>query len=577
MRMSAEAKVGLLVLTGLVILVYMSLKVGKFGFGPGAKGYVIYQELENATGLHKDSEVSVAGIPVGRVDAIRLRNGKALLSLRINSDVKISADSTASLRTHGVLGEKYVSIDMGSSGRVLEGGETIRPGPAPGDLDKLLSMFNDIAVDVKAVTTRLSNVLGTPEGEQDLRGILSGLRDAAVSLRSVVDENRNSLRESIANTEALSRGLRDLLETNRASIEETIANSRSFSKTLAERTPAIAENLQSLTADLGSVVVENRQNLQDSLANLKEATGRFSSTLESVDSLVQSVGKGEGTLGKLVKDDSLYTELQASLKDLREVLDRVNRGEGTLGKLLTDENAYAGLTGSLENLKNITDKINRGEGTLGKLITDESVHQKINETLTGVNDFVSGANRFRFELGYRGEYLTRLGEAKNYLELTVRPRQDRFYYLALVDDPRGKLEIETTQTMTTDATGTHAVTEERQVTRDRLKFSAQVGKRFSFLTLRGGVFESTGGVAADLDFLSDQLGFTVEAFDFSRKEGSPHLKLSSRWTFLKNLFVTAGLDDVIDDGRRDYFVGGGIRFLDEDLKYLFSPAASLAK
>jgi phospholipid/cholesterol/gamma-HCH transport system substrate-binding protein len=122
------------------------------------------------------------------------------------------------------------------------------------------------------------------------------------------------------------------------------------------------------------------------------------------------------------------------------------------------------------------------------------------------------------------------------------------------------------------------VSEEKTTTKDKWKFSAQVGKRFSYLTVRGGLFESSGGVGADLDLFADRLRLTFEAFDFGRDGGPTHLKANANWTMLRHFFVTAGFDDFLDDkGRADYFLGGGIRFFDEDLKFLLSPAVSAVK
>ncbi|MDF1554602.1 MAG: hypothetical protein P1P84_16135, partial [Deferrisomatales bacterium] len=118
----------------------------------------------------------------------------------------------------------------------------------------------------------------------------------------------------------------------------------------------------------------------------------------------------------------------------------------------------------------------------------------------------------------------------------------------------------------------------KRTTTDQWKFSAQVGKRFSYLTVRGGLFESSGGVGADLDLFADRLRLTFEAFDFGRDQGPTHLKAGVQWTLLKHFYLAAGFDDFLDDrGRADYFAGGGLHFLDEDLKLLLSPAASLMK
>ena len=576
-RMSPEAKVGLLVLAGVILLTYMALRLGRLGFGSGG-GYRVTLRLENAVGLAREGEVLVAGIPVGIVEDIRLKGGQAELVLRLRDDVKLPVDTVGSLRTHGVLGEKYVELVPGRADRYLKDGDEVSPGVPPGDLDRLVTSLNSVSDDVKRVTERLANVLGTPEGEQNLREMIEGLRDTAVGLRSVIEENREDLRQTLANLRGLTADLRELVAANREGIDETVANTRRLTRTLAERTPAIADNLERLTGRLDAVVAENRDDLRASLSNLRRATARLDETLASIRGLAEAAGSPEGTLGRLIRDDSLYRELEGTLADLRSVMGRIERGEGTLGKLMTDDTVYGELTETLGNLRSITDKIDRGQGTIGRLVNEDSVHENLNQTLEGITNFVAGANRFRLEVSYRGEYLAQLGESKSYFGLTIQPRQDRFYYLALVDDPRGETRTKTTERVVTDDTGTHTVREEKTVTDDRFKFSAQVGKRFSFLTVRGGLFESTGGVGADLDLWSDRLRLTLEAFDFAREEGPVHLKASARWLFWKHLFVSAGADDFLDDrGRADYFVGGGIRFVDEDLKYLLSPAANLAR
>ena len=576
-RMTPETKVGLLVLTGLLILIYLTLKVGTLGFGSGA-GYQVQLMLDDASGLGKDSEVVVAGISVGVVESVELAEGRARLGLRIRESLRLPVDSSASLRTQGVLGEKYVEIRPGGSAQMLVEGGTLRTGAPPGDLDRLVSSLGEISTDVKQVTERLARVFGTDEGEQQLREIVGGLRDTAVGLREVVHDNRDALQASLGNLAQLTAELRDLVAVNRAGIEDTIASTREFTRTLAERTPEITANLALLTGELGAVVAENRANLRSSLENLRDASARLNQTLGSVDALVQAAGSSGGTLGKLIHDDSLYDDLQGASSDLGAVLARLEAGEGTLGKLLTDDAAYRELSDGLASLRSVSDKIDQGDGTLGKLVNDDAVHENLNETLEGISDFVSTAQRFQFALGYRGEYLVDNGAAKSYFSLDIMPRQDRFYHLAIVDDPNGLVETETTQFVVTDASGTRMETEEKRTTTDQWKFSAQVGKRFSYLTVRGGLFESSGGVGADLDLFSDRLRLTFEAFDFGREDGPAHLKAGAQWTFLTHFYVAAGFDDFLDDkGRADYFVGGGLRFLDEDLKFLLSPAVSVVK
>lgn len=546
-RMSPEAKVGLLVLAGVLVLVYMSFRVGKIGFGPQG-GYRLHLRLPSAVGLVEKADVLVAGIPVGYVEEIHLQDGQADLVLYLREEVALPVDSRGSLRTHGVLGEKYVEIQPGRAERLLGEGETIVPGPPPADLEQLVTRATEIAADVQQVTRNLARVLGGAEGEKSLRETVDGFRDAAQGLSGMVAENRASVREAVDRLAALSERLLETVEANRANLDATLQNARALTETLARKAPAVTANLETLTADLGSVVRENRANLRESLANLREASGRLTATLTSVQDLTRSIAQGEGTLGRLVRDDTLYRDLQTASRQLSTVLGRLERGEGTLGRLLTDDTAYEELADSLDSLRSISGKIDRGEGTIGKLVNDEQVHDNLNATLEGIEGFVSGVNRFQFELGYRGELLAREGALKNYLGMEIRSRQDRFYSLGVNDDP---------------------------VEDEGVEFSLQLGKRFSFLTVRAGLLESSGGLGLDADLWRDRLRLSFEAFDFDRAQGPPHLKLFGRYRFLKHLFVTAGVDDFIDDrGRFDYFLGAGLRFVDDDVRYLLAPAAA---
>ncbi|MDO9514836.1 MAG: MlaD family protein, partial [Syntrophales bacterium] len=134
---STEAKVGLFVLVALIILGYMSFRVGEQGFGM-KKGYLVNVLFDNATGLGKDASVQIAGVEVGRVEDISLKNGKALVRLRILPDVMLEKDAQAKIKAYGILGDKYVDIVPGTPGEgyIAAGGDIVITGQQA-DIDKL--------------------------------------------------------------------------------------------------------------------------------------------------------------------------------------------------------------------------------------------------------------------------------------------------------------------------------------------------------------------------------------------------------------------------------------------------------
>ena len=105
--------VGILVLIGIILLFYMSFRIGKFG-AFGQQGYEIAVSINNANGLDPRSPVQIAGVEVGRIKTIKLDGYKAIVTLLIKKGIKIPADSKAAVKTQGTLGDKYVEIIPGT-------------------------------------------------------------------------------------------------------------------------------------------------------------------------------------------------------------------------------------------------------------------------------------------------------------------------------------------------------------------------------------------------------------------------------------------------------------------------------
>jgi len=274
--------------------------------------------------------------------------------------------------------------------------------------------------------------------------------------------------------------------------------------------------------------------------------------------------------------DNLLKQLSSIGTDIKEITQSLSgvlggkEGEASLRNIVDNfRQASDQLREMIVSFNQITEKINRGEGTIGKLINEGETVDNINETLTGINDYLKKEERFRTYVDYRGEYLFDSNDMKSYLSLRIQPKEDRYYLLQLVDDPAGKKKVTET---TTTVGGVTTIEHKEEIDKDELKFSAQIAKRYYNLGLRGGIFESTGGVGADYYFLDDRLILSLEAFDFD-PDRNPHLKFKADFTPLHYIYITGGLDDFIsDEGMESVFVGAGLRFSDEDLKTLLSNA-----
>ncbi|MEK6779219.1 MAG: MlaD family protein [Candidatus Deferrimicrobiota bacterium] len=495
--MSREAKVGIFVVLGLVVLIYFTFRVSKWG-GIGEKGYKLTVDFESASGLEPKANVKMAGVPVGKVEEIQLVGNRARLVLRIVEGVRIPIDSVASIQTQGLLGEKYVEMLPGKqTEQVLPPGGRVANTLPPLNLDEIVRKLSLIADDVKRFTETLSGTIGTEEGKKAIAEIIRNVREASAVLRNVSTGNEERLNRILANIDTLSADLKDISSSNKEDLRAAIANLRAFSQTLKEQTPGLAKKLEAMGDQVSGVIGENRENIKESISNLKSASAKLDNTLASAEKVLA--------------------------------------------------------------------KIDRGEGTLGKLVNDNTAHASLTDTLDGINRYVRKTEALKTFLDYRLEYQTEPSEFKHYVDLRLQPSADKYYLIGVVDDPRGKLNSSDTTT-TTNGVTTRTLQDSYT---NKLKFTALVAKRFSGLTLRGGVMESTGGVGADYEVLKDRLTVGLNAYDFTRKGNQPpHLKAFGNYDIVKNLFITGGVDDILNNEKnlRTFFLGFGIKFEDEDLK-----------
>ena len=269
MKLSAEAKVGLLVFAGIMLLTYMSFQVGEFNMGR-KKGQTFDIIFDSASGLSKDASVQIAGVEVGKVETIFLQEGKAHVTVRLSKETPIPDDSKALIRSVGLLGDKHVDIQLGQSDRTLAKGETISSPPTGEDINRLVGQLSSIAEDMKAVSTSLKGALGGEEGEKSLREIVGNFRDLSGTLTRVVTQNE-------------------------------------------ERFDRILTHIDDMSASLNETVRLNQENFARTVSNAQGASASLKNIFGKVD-------RGEGTLGRLVNEDALSENLNEALVSANDVL-----------------------------------------------------------------------------------------------------------------------------------------------------------------------------------------------------------------------------------------------------------------
>jgi phospholipid/cholesterol/gamma-HCH transport system substrate-binding protein len=315
-----DLRVGLFVLAGAVLLAVVIFYVtGGGGWGPKYRLRVFLPEVE---GLTVGAPVRVDGVEVGNVEKVAIalpkpgepasKDRNIEVDMRVQKDFQsyIRTDSSAGLITQGLLGDKYVEIDRGFVGRVLQNDEEI-----PGREEKAL----------KEVVERSADML---DG-------LSAITKQANAVLTDVRNGRGSLGKFMVDPTAYNH----------------------LNGTL--------ENLDHMMAD-----VQAGKGTLGKLVTQDEMYNRVDSVASRVDNVLEAVQNQQGTLGKLVYDPGIHESAKKLIDNSNAFFTDVRGGKGTLGKLATDDSLFVQYKQAGENLASATAKLNSNENTIGKFFDD---------------------------------------------------------------------------------------------------------------------------------------------------------------------------------------------------------------
>ena len=139
-KANIELAVGLFVLIGILSIGYLSVKLGKLEV-MGGRGYTVYAEFAKAGGIKPGAVVEIAGVEVGTIKSIHLYNYQALIELALDDTIQLQEDAIASIKTKGLIGEKFIQITPGGSEKILPVGGKIRDTESAVDIEELISKY----------------------------------------------------------------------------------------------------------------------------------------------------------------------------------------------------------------------------------------------------------------------------------------------------------------------------------------------------------------------------------------------------------------------------------------------------
>ena len=139
-RFDTEVMVGLFMIVGILSLGYLSINLGKMEI-IGSSGYQVYADFPTVGGLKLGAQVEIAGIEIGRVKGMTLQDYKARVLMDIDEGVALQDDTIISIKTKGLLGEKFIAVQPGASDDIIQPGGRIREAYPPLDIEDLISKF----------------------------------------------------------------------------------------------------------------------------------------------------------------------------------------------------------------------------------------------------------------------------------------------------------------------------------------------------------------------------------------------------------------------------------------------------
>jgi len=308
MKNSLETKLGIFVFLAVVAAWIIVETLGSADWF--RHGYHITAQFSTVQDLKPGDRVKMAGVEIGRVEAIKLTDTKASVIMKLHDDAMVRTDSKASIKFTGLMGQNFVAIDFGSP-----------------DMPKVKDGTEIATVE-----------------QPDLSAIMTKLDGAVDGIQNMT---------------------------------------KAFS----------SDDIHNLFGPLGDFFKSHRDQLAATIANITNITGQIAS--------------GQGTVGKLIYEDALYSSALTTVSNLQTTaasaddmiasiklaVTNATAGQGTFGKLLTDDTLYYSATGSMTNLNQILLKINQGQGTVGKLVNDQEFYknaklslQKLDKAADGLED-----------------------------------------------------------------------------------------------------------------------------------------------------------------------------------------------
>lgn len=510
--MNREARVGFFILVAIAIFIYLSVNIGAIRLWSNSYN-VYYTYFDDISGLERKAVVKISGFNVGWVEEIRLADkDKIMVVMRVSNNHKLYKTAYAAITQDGLLGNKMLEIDPGdSSAGLLSPGSVLRmPGVSKATLSDVLEQAKEIANNVYSVAQSFSRVFSSQSGEEKMSRLLDNAHGASEKIFNASDD------------------LASIIVENKSNINRSVQLLTNSISDIAQSTPRIK-----------STVFELEDKGTKTLKNIQLASSDAASATKSASEVMDKIRGGEGTIGKLVCDDTLYEKTKEAVENFTELTGKAKSLELTI-----DGNFY-----NCWRVKN-----SRGELMItGKLMEDYFYTVGVSS-----DNYGKIGKKFEFKTYSDSDSMPIDTLASRQVNNSLATGYETIngYEMAMVSPQ--------ISTVTIDRKG--------------FRWSLQICKKIKNFTFRGGAFEDAFGVAVDLDvplkMQNVKWKTSIQVFDFSgvnqitAEVGRPNVRWTNKVQFFKNIYTCFGIDDMCGKYRAAPFWGMGVSFNDDDLKYL---------
>ncbi len=311
MKNTLETRLGLFFALALVTAFILLEMVGGADFLK--KTIPVRVRFNNIQELKAGDPVKMAGVQVGRVEGIQIVDQKVEVLMKLHREAEVRTSSRATIKFVGLMGQNFVSIDFGTSQSPKAASNTLLESGDQVDLSTLMSKLEGVASGVEGLTKNFSG-----ENFSNLLGPFT-----------------------------------DFLKQNNPKLTAILGNLQNITTQISEGQGTVGKLISD--DSLYASALDAVKSLNSTSAEIKKAIGDAQGTLDQAKSVITQINQGQGTLGKMIKDEALYKETTTAMINLREILQKINQGQGSVGKLVNDESFFNNATMTLQKVDKATE------------------------------------------------------------------------------------------------------------------------------------------------------------------------------------------------------------------------------